>query len=306
MYIAKSDISVGQEIDCQPVDKLSDVYDLEQEGLPVFELTKSENGYRVMKQVSEKELKKAIEKKFKRLDIAIFFNSLADVKKIYALKTPVKRSSEYSLCYACRVGNLGIVKALCESGEIDLDSYYNKEALEVAAENNQIEIVKYLLKFGFSSCDNSFYPLIIARKNENKELIDILEKDIKKKLGNLPDIKDPYEVMLENRAKSEPVIIENKLEINEIEENKSTGRGIVKAKLPKKEKPKKEIKSLEELKAKSAKLLKEKPVKKVEKPKKIEKSKKEKPKKEIKTLEELKARSQKLLTNKKSSDKKKK
>ena len=303
MYIAQSDINIGQEIQCNPVEKLSDVYDLSEEGLPVYELTKSENGFRVIKQVSEKEIKKAIEKKFKRLDIAIFFNSLADVKKIYALKTPLKRSSDYSLCYACRVGNLNIVKVIMESGEIDMDSYYTKEALEVAVEYNYIDIVKYLLKAGLNPCDHSFYSLIIARKNNYNEIIDVLEKEIKKKLGKLPDIKDPYDIMMENRAKQE-VQVQNIEVLPEVEENKSSGRGIVQAKLPKKEKPKKEIKSLEELKAKSALLLKDKTSKTVKKDK--PKKENKKPKKEIKSLEELKARSQKLLTKDKSSVKKKK
>lgn len=309
MYIAGSNITVGSEITGNPVKDLSCVYDRVEEGLPVYEVTKSQNGYRVLKEITQKEIKKAIEKKYKRLDIAIFFKSLADVKKVYELKTPLKRSSEYSLCYAVRSGNLNIVKAVMESGELDLSEYYNKEALEVACELGYIDIVKYLLKSGLNPCDRQFYPLIWARKAGNQELIDILEKDIKKRLGSVPEIKDPYEELLEKRKldiQTQKVDIEP--EKVDIQEEKVSGRGSVKAKLPKapkkpKEpkpvKPKKEVKSLAELKALSAKLLKDKEKKKVkEKPVKKEEPKKPE-KKKILSLEELKARSKKLLGDKK-------
>ena len=301
MYIAGDDITVGTEISGSPVQKLEDVYNLTTEGLPVYEVVKSDKKYRVVSQVSEIEIRKAIEKKYKRLDIAIFFNSLADVKKVYALKTPVKRSSEYSLCYAVRSGNLNIVKAVFESGEIDIEDYYVKESLEVACELGHIDIVKYLLKNGLNPCDRNFYPLIWARKAGNQELIDILEKDIKKRLGSLPEIKDPYEVLLEKQKsdiQNQKVDIET--ETVDIEEKKASGRGSVKAKLPKAqkklkepkpEKPKKAIKSLAELKAMSAKLLKEKE----KKIKKVKEEPKKSEKKKPLSLEELKARSQKIL-----------
>lgn len=307
MYIAGSNIAVGSEITGNPVKDLSCVYDRVEEGLPVYEVTKSQNGYRVLKEITQKEIKKAIEKKYKRLDIAIFFKSLADVKKVYELKTPLKRSSEYSLCYAVRSGNLNIVKAVMESGELDLSEYYNKEALEVACELGYIDIVKYLLKSGLNPCDRQFYPLIWARKAGNQELIDILEKDIKKRLGSVPEIKDPYEELLEKRKSD----IQNQKSDIELEkpvvEEKASGRGSVKAKLPKApkkpkepkpEKPKKEVKSLAELKALSAKLLKDKEKKKVkENP--VKKEEPKKPEKKILSLEELKARSKKLLGDKK-------
>lgn len=299
MYIAGSNITVGSEITGNPVKDLSCVYDRVEEGLPVYEVTKSQNGYRVLKEITQKEIKKAIEKKYKRLDIAIFFKSLADVKKVYELKTPLKRSSEYSLCYAVRSGNLNIVKAVMESGELDLSEYYNKEALEVACELGYIDIVKYLLKSGLNPCDRQFYPLIWARKAGNQELIDILEKDIKKRLGSVPEIKDPYEELLEKRKSD----IQNQKSDIEPEkpvvEEKASGRGSVKAKLPKTpKKPKKEVKSLAELKALSAKLLKDKEKKKVkEKP--VKKEEPKKPEKKILSLEELKARSKKLLGDKK-------
>lgn len=301
MYLAGNNIKVGSEVEGTPVAKLSDVYSLVDEGLPVYEVTKGEKGFRVLKEVSEKELKKALSETYKRLDIAIFFNQLAEVKKIYALKTPVKRSSEYSLCYAVKTGNLNIVKAVFESGELDLESYYVREALEVACELGLFDIVKYLIKGGLNPCSHQFYPLIWARKSGNQELIDFLEKDIKKRLGELPEIKDPYELLLEKKANEKPVL----QTIEEEPDEKPNGRGSVKVKLadkPKKvkkeEKPKKEIKSLEELKAMSAKLLKEKK-KKIEKPK-VEKSpkNKEEPKKKVLTLEELKARSKALLKDK--------
>ena len=304
MFIAGTDITVGSEITGSPVSELSSVYDYTEEGLPVFEVVKSQNGYRVIKEISQKEIKKAIEKKYKRLDIAIFFKSVADVKKVYELKSPAKRSSDYSLCYAVRSGNLNIVKLIMESGEIDLNDYYTKEALELACEYSYIDIVKYLLKSGLNPCDRQFYPLIWARKSGNQELVDILEKDIKKRLGELPEIKDPYEVLLEKRKNETPV---QKSETEETidKELKPTGRGSVKAKLEKpakktkkEEKPKKTVKSLAELKAMTAKLkdkekkvVKEK-VKKKEKPKKTEKKK-------ILSLEELKARSKKILGDKK-------
>lgn len=299
MYIVGNDIKVGSEVTGSLIKELSCVYDYTEEGLPVYEVTKSQSGYRVVKEITQKEIKKAIEKKYKRLDIAIFFKSLADVKKVYELKTPVKRSSDYSLCYAVRSGSLPIVKAVMESGEIDLNDYYNKEALEVACELGYIDIVKYLLKSGLNPCDRQFYPLIWARKAGNRELVDILEKDIKKRLGELPEIKDPYEVMLENRAKTEaekkPVEVKE-----EIKEEKPKGRGSVKVKLAdkpkkiKKEEPKKQIKSLAELKAMSAKLLKDKESKE-KTPKRKEKKKSEPEKKKVLSLEELKARSKKLL-----------
>ena len=125
MYIAGKDITVGSEVTGSPVKELSSVYDATEEGLPVYEVSKSQNGYRVLKELSQKEIKKGIEKKYKRLDIAIFFKSLSEVKKIFELKTPVRRSSEYSLCYAVRSGSLPIVKAVMESGEIDLNDYYS-------------------------------------------------------------------------------------------------------------------------------------------------------------------------------------
>ena len=299
MFLAGKDLKINSEVEGTPVSKLADIYTYADEGLSAYEVVKSEKLLRVIKEIPAKELKKALSEKYKRLDIAIFFNDLAEVKKTFALKTPVKRTSEYSLCYAVKSGNLNIVKAVFESGELDLTSYYVQEALEVASEYGYIDIVKYLIKNGLNPCDRQYYPLIWARKAGNQELVELLEKDIIKRLGKLPEIKDPYETWLANR-KVDIQVEKVDIEENEpeIKETKLSGRGSVKAKLakaPKKEKPKKEVKSLEELKKASAKLLKDKPKVEKSKEKKVSKSKEKPEKKKVLTLEELKARSQKLL-----------
>lgn len=266
-YLAHTNINIGAEIE-NPVivQKLEYAYNYEQEGLPVYEvqllgkiekLSFVDGCYavkgliRIIKQVPEKELRKALEKQYKKLDIAIMFNDLASIKKIYALKTPVKRSSDYSFAYAVKTGNLNIVKYIFEQGEIDLKSYYTKECLEIAAEEGYLDIVKYLIKVGLNSCDRQFYPLIWARKKGYEEIVLFLEKDIKKRLGKLPEIKDPYETLME---KNKVTNVSEKIE--EIEEA-PTGRGVIETKVKKASKPKsnkkikKKILTLEELKKKS-------------------------------------------------------
>lgn len=267
-YLAHASSTIGMEIE-NPVivQKLEYVYNYEQEGLPVYEvqlLGKIEplssvtgcfvvkGSVRILKQVIDKELKKALEKQYKKLDIAIMFNDLAGVKKIYNLKTPVKRSSEYSFAYAVKTGNLSIVKYIFEQGEIDLESYYTKECLEIASELGYFDIVKYLVKIGLNPCDRQFYPLIWARKLGYTDIITFLEKDIKKRLGKLPDIKDPYEVLMEKKQ-VEVIPIEKVEEINE----KPSGRGVIETKIkkPSKTEKKKKSLSLDELKKKSKFLL---------------------------------------------------
>lgn len=269
-YLAHTNINIGTEIE-NPVivQKLEYVYNYEQEGLPVYEVqllgkiekVSSVNGcfavkglVRILKQISDKELRKALEKQYKKLDIAIMFNDLSSVKKIYNLKTPVKRSSDYSFAYAVKTGNLNIVKYIFEQGEIDLESYYTKECLEIAVEEGYLDIVKYLIKIGLNPCDRQFYPLIWARKKGYEEIISFLEKDIKKRLGKLPEIQDPYEILIE---KKKIELVSEKVKEEFIE--KPTGRGVIETKIKKSNKPKsekkKKILSLEELKKKSKLLL---------------------------------------------------
>lgn len=257
-YIASRNLSVNQEVDnILTVDKLENIYQFFDDALPVFEVQiLNKEKVRVLRQIPDKELRKALEKQYKKLDIAIMFNDLATVKKIYALKTPVKRSSEYSFAYAVKTGNLNLVKFIFEQGEIDIESYYTKECLEIAAEEGFLDIVKYLIKIGLNPCDRQFYPLIWARKKGYEDIISFLEKDIKKRLGKLPDIKDPYEEILAKKQ-IETVNTETPVPVEEIE--KPNGRGAIVSKIKPLPKSKKEVKkkvlSLEELKKRSKRIL---------------------------------------------------
>lgn len=281
-YCSLSNVKISDEIEnIQLYNNIEDAYEpFTNNNVYNVEKIYGSEKYRVINEVSNKELKKALEKKYKKLDVAIMFNDLAGVKKIYALKTPVKRSSDYSFAYAVSSKNLNIVKFIFEQGEIDINSYYTKECLIIASEIGALDIVKYLVKIGLNPCDFQYYPIIWAKKFGHDEIVQFLEKDIKKKLGKVPEFIDPYEEIIKKR---ESIGETPKVDIED-----------TKVDIEVKQKPKKQIKSMDELKQKSSKLLKNKTkTDKDKKPKKQEK-KKENPKKVL-SLAELKKRSEKLL-----------